>query len=509
MRKIMKQIPMHPLRGALIAFALLCALLVPLLRAQPDATPSTNAATTPAATTGTTTAIITTNAAPTNAVPPATPADAASTNAVPGATNAPAAEPEGPPTPGEMAAPGSELVGPPAPGSANAPVGVGLGGPDSSMPTNNPAVTDVTNNPGAVAGLGQRKLPFYFGLDLGEMYDDNILISPDNEKQSAFITHITPSIDYMMGDQTSPHMNYLNVYFAPSIYIYDKGGRYNRIDYNGDIYYQYNWTRLQLGLEQNYQHLTDASLDEGTLVSRDIYTTKAIADYLYNDDLTLYATGTQQISNYPTLDLTEWDLDTFALYQIAPKLQVGAGPRFAWLDISGAPNETHQDLLARLRYVPDSKFVVSFEGGAEYLQYQDNTPSRVLPIFDMNVTYVPFLDTTLFVEASKSTNNSFDLRGDTIDSTQIQAGASQVFLRNFKATVTGGYNNSEYQGNQGDAQGGKRREDDYFFGKGAVQWAPNQYLEVEASYQYSNNDSSFNQFGFTDNQVDLQTTVKF
>jgi hypothetical protein len=505
MNRIMKQIPMHPLRGALIALALLCALLVPLLRAQPAAAPATNVAATPVTTgtttattdttTGTTTAIITTNAAPTDAAAPAEPA---STNA----------EPEGPPTPGEMAAPGSELVGPPAPGSSNAPAGVGLGGPES-MPTNNPAVTDVTNNPGAVAGLGQRKLPFYFGLDVGEMYDDNILISPDNEKVDAFITHITPSIDYMLGDQTSPHMNYLNLYFAPSIYLYDNRSQYNRTDYNGDIYYQYTWTRLQLGLEQNYQHLTDASLDEGTLVSRNIYTTKAIADYLYNDDLTLYATGTQQISNYPTLDLTEYDLDTFALYQVAPKLQVGAGPRFAWLDISGAPNETHQDLLARLRYVPDSKFVVSFEGGAEYLQYQGSTPSRILPIFDMNVTYVPFLDTTLFVAASKSTNNSFDLNGDTIDTTQIQAGASQVFLRNFKATLTGGYNNSEYQGNQGDSQNGQHREDDYFFGKGALEWAPNQWLQVEASYQYSNNDSTFNQFGFTDNQVDLQTTVKF
>lgn len=507
MKKIMKQIPMHPLRGALIALALLCALLVPLVRAQPEAA-ATNAATT---TTGTTTAIVTTNAAPTEATAPATnaaPAEAVSTNAAPGETNAPAAEPEGPPTPGEMAAPGSELVGPPAPGSSNAPAGVGLGGPES-MPTNNPAVTDVTNNPGAVAGLGQRKLPFYFGLDLGEMYDDNILISPDNEKQDAFITHITPSIDYQLGDQTSPHMNYLNLYFAPSIYIYDKGGHFNRIDYNGDINYQYTWTRLQLGLEQNYQHLTDASLDEGTLVSRNIYTTKAYGDYLYNDDLTLYATGTQQISNYPTLDLTEWDLDTFALYQVAPKLQIGAGPRFAWLDISGAPNETHQDLLARLRYVPDSKFVVSFEGGAEYLQYQGPTASRVLPIFDMNITYMPILDTTLFVSANKSTNNSFDLRGDTIDSSQVQAGASQVFLQNFTATVTGGYNNSQYQGNQGDSQGGQTRQDDYFFAKGALQWTPNQWLQVQASYQYSNNDSTFEQFGFTDNQVDLQTTVKF
>jgi len=491
--------------GKYLQFAALAALAVlgyGLLRAQPGtapaAAPETNAVTststvTPAATetTGTTTAIISTNGAPTNAAAPA--------------TNAPAtnAEPEGPPTPGEMAAPGSELVGPPAPGSSNMPA------PSGGSPTENPAVTDVTNNPGAVAGLGQRKLPFYFGLDLGEMYDDNILISPDNQKKDSFITHITPSIDFQHGEQTAPHMNYLNLYFAPSIYLYNTRGGYNRIDYLGDIYYQYNWTRLQVGVEQNYQHRTDASLDEGTLVSRNIYTTKAFADYLYNDDLTLFATAQQQISNYPTLDLTEWDIDTFALYQVAPKLQLGAGPRFAWLDISGAPNETHQDLLARLRYIPDTKFVLTFEGGVEYLQYQGPTASRLLPIFDVNFSYSPIPDTNLFIVASRSTNNSFDLRGDTIDANQVQAGASQVFLRNFRATVSGGYNNSEYQGNQGDLQGGQRRQDDYFFCKGSLEWSPNQWMQVEASYQYSNNDSTFDQFGFTDNQVDLSTTVKF
>ncbi len=42
-----------------------------------------------------------------------------------------------------------------------------------------------------------------------------------------------------------------------------------------------------------------------------------------------------------------------------------------------------------------------------------------------------------------------------------------------------------------------------------MQWTPNQWLQVEASYQWSNNNSTFSNFTFTDNQVDVQSTVKF
>lgn len=511
----MNPLPVTFLRSALIVLVLLGAGPLLLLRGQPNpAAADTNVApASPAATT---------NAAPASAAPPPVTSSAAAdqatnsapmapsseTNAAPAETNAPGTgmeQEEGPPTPGEMATPGSELIGPPAPGSPNAPAGA-TPGSEGAMPGNNPAVTNVTGEPGAVAGLGQRRLPFYFGLDLDEMYDDNILISPSNEKKDSFITHIAPNIDYQMGEQTAPHMNYLNLYFSPGIYIYDTRSGYNRIDYNGDIYYQYNWTRLSLGFEQNYQHLTDATLDEGTLVSRNIYTTKGVASYIYNDHLTLYGTATQQINNYPGITINEWDLDTYALYEIAPKLSIGAGPRFAWLDITGTQNETHQDLLARLRYVPDSHFVVSFEGGVEYLQYQGDQASRLLPIFDMNLTYMPIQDTSLFIDAGRSTDNSYDQQGDTIDYSQVNVGASQVFLRNFTATATAGYHSSEYQQS---FEGSPARSDDYFIAKGSVQWTPNQWLQVEASYQWSKNNSNSSQFSFTDNQIDIGSSVKF
>jgi hypothetical protein len=379
-------------------------------------------------------------------------------------------------------------------------------GPSQGIP-NSPAVEDITNQTGLSDDLWRLGSPLHFGLVVGEIYDDNVFISP--KKTASFLTHISPSIDFQKGDQTAPDMNYLNLYFAPTIDLYQNLTNKNRIDYNGDIYYQYSWTRLTLAFEQQYQHLTDANLDVGGLVSRDIYTTKLSANYVYDDDLTLFGTATQQVNNYPGLTINEWDIDSYALYQVAPKLLLGAGPRFCFLDITGAPNETHPDLLFRLKYIPDRRFTVGFDGGVEYLQYQDNTPSRVLPIFDCNITYSPKEGSWLFASAGRTTVNSYDLRGDTVAYTSVQAGASQRFHQNINFTLTVGYNMSDYEANPGQLENGPRRKDDYYFAKGGAEWDPNLWLKVEASYQWSENHSTFAQNTFSDNQINVQSSIKF
>ena len=376
---------------------------------------------------------------------------------------------------------------------------------------NSPAVEDITNQTGLSDNFWRLGSPLHFGLIVGETYDDNVFISP--KKTSSFLTHICPSIDFQKGDQTAPNMNYLNLYFAPTIYLYQDLTNKNRIDYNADIYYQYSWTRLTLSFEQQYQHLTDANLDVGTLVSRDIYTTKLSANYFYNDDLTLFGTATQQVNNYPGLTINEWDIDSYALYQVAPKLLLGAGPRFCFLDITGAPNETHQDFLFRLKYIPDRRFTVGFDGGVEYLQYQDNTPSRLLPIFDCNATYSPKEGTWLYASAGRTTLNSYDFRGDTVAYTSLQAGVSQRFHQDINFTLTAGYNISDYEAVSGQISGqsgnGPRRKDDYCFVKGGVEWDPNVWFKVETSYQWSEDHSTFAQNSFNDNQIDIQSSIKF
>ena len=356
--------------------------------------------------------------------------------------------------------------------------------------------------------------PIHFGLVAGETYDDNILITP--QKIDDFITHLTPNLDYELGEKNATDANYLNVYFAPTIFLYANHSRYDRQDYNADLFYQYTWTRLTLSLDQQYQHLTDTSIDIGNLVSRDLYTTKLAANYAYNDNLGLFGTATQDISYYHTgsnVTINQWTVDASALYQIAPKLWLGAGPRISFIDISGAPNEQEDDLLARVNYNPSEKVSVTFAGGGEYLDYQDSTPSHVLPIFEFTGYYTPWNGTQFSLSASRESTNSYALDGETITNSTVQGGVRQRFLRDFYLTLSGGYTNADYEfgsvQNPTLQNGGMRRMDDYYFVTGGVEWDARSWLKISGSYQYSTDNSNFAQNSFNDNQVNVQASVHF
>jgi len=371
------------------------------------------------------------------------------------------------------------------------------------------AVEDVSGSPFWLSDLLAKGSPLHLGLAAGETYDDNIFISA--QKTNDLITHISPSLDFEKGDKTAPHMNYLNIYLAPTLYFYTDHQSQDRKDYNADVLYQYQWTRLTLGLELQYQHLTGASIDIGNLVTRDIYTSTLLGSYNYNDKLLFSGTATQRITSYPSIanvDTTEWIVDGYALYQVAPKLQLGLGPRIAFIDISGAPNESHQDLLVHLNYNPGGKIAVTFAGGAEYLQFQEGEPAHILPIFDFSANYTPRDGTNISLSGYRQSINSYDETGSVYLSTIAQVGLRQRFLRDIYFTLSGAYNITDYSfGSQ--SLTGSKRKDDYYFANVGVEWDPKPWLSVSARYQFSEDDSNVTQNSFNDNQVDLQTSLRF
>ncbi len=527
--------PKKGLQRALVALLVLTAtlLIFGFLRAQPDrlsnmvANPATNETTTlttnqPGGTPPATTNVGSgspANAGSGSATNSGTAAASTSTNTATGvaapSTSEGAATPPAPApslgnnqTPGQATPEGQPEEGPnlPAPQDVNQPSEMTEGLPGEPAGPSS-AVQNVTNEPNSGRGLLDGS-PFHFGLAVGEMYDDNILISPHPEH--SWLTHITPSIDFIKGDPDAPHQNYVNLHFAPTIFEYQDHSEDNRTDYDFDGKYQYTWTRLSMGIEQRYQHLTDASLDIGSLVNRDIYTTEANANYIYNDDLTLYGTATQQISVYPSTTINEWTVDSYGLYQVAPKLSLGVGPRFGFIDISGAPNENQQDLLFRLKYNPGGKINVGLDAGGEYLQYQGPTPNHVLPIFDLTINYAPVDGTYLSLGGGRETLNSYDLLGQTIVNTSVALSASQRIINQVYVSASLGYNKSDYEfGAESNNQTGTRRSDNYYFAKAGLEWDPKEWLKFNLSYQYSEQDSNFAQNSFTDNQFDFQTSVHF
>jgi hypothetical protein len=354
--------------------------------------------------------------------------------------------------------------------------------------------------------------PFFFGLIVGEMYDDNIFISP--QKSGDFITHVTPTIDFVEGDKTAANANYFNVVFRPTLFFYQNNPAQNRQDYFADAIYQHQWTRLTLSLAQRYENLTDPSIDTGNFFKRQIYTTTFSGSYFVDDKLSVAGSEIQRLSYFPNQAISstsEWITDLYALYQVAPKLSLGIGPRIGFVDIAGAPNQTYQDLLLRLSYQASEKISLSFEGGGEYRQFEGN-PDRLYPIFDLNATYTPFDGTAISLSAYRQEVVSYEEIGDDYVSTLVQANFKQRFLTNFFFLAAAGYTFNDYEATSGQGTGqnsGAGRRDNYFYLNGGVEWDPREWLSISGRYQYSEDDSTFSQNSFNDNQFDLQAGVQF
>jgi hypothetical protein len=371
------------------------------------------------------------------------------------------------------------------------------------------AAHDISGKSFWFTDLFDKGSPFHFGLTAGETYDDNIFISP--QKTADFVSHISPAIDFEKGDKTAASANYFNAFFTPTFFLYADNSNQNRQNYDADLFYQHEWTRLTLGIGQRYQHLTDASIDIGNLAKRNVYTTTLNGSYFYNDHLNFFGTATQCITSYESganIHTNEWIIDGYALYQMAPKLALGIGPRIAFIDILGAPNEAHQDLLLHLIYNPQGKINVTLSAGLEHLEYQNNVSDHLLPIFDFTANYNPRDGTIFYLSGSRQSVNSYNLAGETYLNTVGQVGFKQRFMQNKYFMLSASYTMADYEFGS-PPSGGLKRKDDYYSVNVGVEWDLKDWLKLSARYQYSEDASNIAQRSFNDNQVDIQASIWF
>jgi hypothetical protein len=350
--------------------------------------------------------------------------------------------------------------------------------------------------------------PFYVGLVTGETYDDNIFISQN--RRGDFYTHVTPFLDFVRGDKTAIDANYFNVVFRPTFFVYSRFNTEDHTDWYADALYQHTWTRMTLSIEQEFEELTDPSIDVGAFFKRDIYTTTARGSYTYNDKLAFGGSETQRFSYFDQSAISkteEWITDLYAQYQLGPKLSLGLGPRIGLVDITGAPSQSYEGLLARLSYDVSAKVALNVEAGGEARQFH-GAGERVFPVFDFSVNYTPFDGTMLTLSGYRDDVISYSEAGNDYLSTTAQLNLRQRFLEKFYFLLSAGYAMADYQDIEGTSGGGNRR-DNYYFVNAGVEWDPREWLSVSARVQYSEDDSNFVQNSFNDSQLNIQSTLQF
>lgn len=351
------------------------------------------------------------------------------------------------------------------------------------------------------------RLPVHFTLDFNSYYDDNIFISPN--KTSDYVFRISPGVNYTFGEEGESD-NYLALKYIPTLIEYYTNSQQDAVDQNADMFYEHNFQKLKLSLEQSYVHLNDTSVQAGTIVVSNAYSTTASASYNYSDKLSIMANVNQTLSYYENPGYTndyERSGGIYFLYQITPKISLGVGPNIGTDELPGQPSQTWEQGLVHATYNATEKLTIKASAGGEVREFDANVSNQVTGIFDIGGYWTPFEGTQLNLTGYRRNNPSYAIGGTNYTATGISAGIKQNFLQNFYAGINGGYENDAYTAASVGATGA--RNDNYYYIHPYLEWAPEKFLTVTAYYQYSANDSTLSSISFNDNQVGSTISFKY
>ncbi len=376
-----------------------------------------------------------------------------------------------------------------------------------ATPSTSYAPTPSTGNSSSSMG---GKLPFLFSASVTEIYDDNIFIQPI--KTSDFITQINLRGEYKIGDKAASDSNFFDASYAPSFDLYAHHSKQDSFNQLVSVLYEHRFSRLQLGLEQDYSKQSSTSASAGNLVTASVYTTTGTANYQFSDKLSLRSTSGFAAINYETAGYSssnEWSENIYALYQLDSKISIGVGPRFGWLDISGAPNQTYQQLLGHVEYKYSRKVTFDLSGGGEVREYQGSvTGDKLSPVFNLEASYMPWDSTVITLSGGRRYLPSYNFTGQDYIDTNVALTGRQRFFQKFHYSLGLGYENDSYEG-AGIAVVGPTRTDDYYYATTGVDWDPNTWLTASIFYKYQKDDSNLQTANFNDNQAGVSLSISY
>jgi len=337
-------------------------------------------------------------------------------------------------------------------------------------------------------------------------YDDNIFISPTNRVEDVQHT-LSPGVFLGAGDYLAKTESYASLDYTPSIILFQDNSDQDAVDQDVDFQLQYHLQKLTLGLRQGYQSLSGSDIQVGNRVDRDIYPTQVTADYEISEKTSVDAELSQIVSDYKSqYDDTTWKIVAYANYKPSEKIKIGIGPTFGWRDIEANPNQTFQQVNARLIYQATEKLSFRGRAGVNFRQTQGGLDSTS-PVFGIGATWTPFDSTTIIIDAYRDEYNSPTLFGQNYYATGFAGRIRQRFFQKVYLGLGGGYENSEYDNTVSTVSA--TREDNYFYVRPSIDYQVTDWWSVGAFYMYRDNDSTSAPNNFYNNQAGFQTSLSF
>lgn len=314
-----------------------------------------------------------------------------------------------------------------------------------------------------------------------------------------------------------------SVEYSPAFVFFIKNEQENSIDHTAKLEAGYAFTKLTLGLVQDFAATAGGVIDVGSRVSQKNYSTAVTMRYELTEKTFFALDGSYRVTDYKTLtDSEEWSATPTVNYQISPKVTLGLGMTFGQLFVGeqtahtvvsgGRTNrfvtietqpQTYLGPTLRAGYKTTEKTDISLSVGGEWRQYSDGSDS-FSPVFSLTGKYQPFEGTTLSIEGHRRQQNSAVLNGANFISTGVSLSARHRLRERLFGTLSVTFDNAEYQPTRRGVQ--TTRQDDYFLLRYGLDAILGRSWMVGIFHQYREDVSTDKSFSFDNNQVGIQAS---
>jgi hypothetical protein len=370
--------------------------------------------------------------------------------------------------------------------------------------------------------------------------DDNINAGEVGQGKESDITFgLTPAVLLQYGNHEG-QKGAASVVYAPTFQRYYHHSDEDNDNQNVAVNATYPFERLTLDASGTYSEVTGYNTDTDTRTTQTSELASFGGSYDIDDKLS-FSSHVQELktsfSNPSSGGINQGQtlgqgdetssINSSLGYKVSEKITASLSGNFGIDKPQDSRQETYEQALIGVTYLPTEKITFFAQGGAEFRQNVSNefngqsttgngSGDETNPIFSGGVGYTPFDSTVLTVNASQSVHSDAAQAGQTEVNTGVGVSATQRFFQRLFLNVSFDYSHQDSgSGNNTTTSNGLSTSQDTLTYRTSLTISPTAWSSVSAYYQYLDNESgdsgvaSSSSQNYHDNQFGLSAAVQF
>lgn len=331
------------------------------------------------------------------------------------------------------------------------------------------------------------------------LYAQGILSAP-GQQQNTVIQEMSPGIFFEIG-------NHWTLDYTPTWRFYSDNHFRNTLDHDvlltGGTTYE-DWV---LGLSQHYFLRSTPLIETGSQTDRELFGTTLTGlhriDDKWSTDLSLEQTITsaRYFVGYRKWSTLDW-LD----YQFLPRLDVGPGVGFGFVDEDAGTDMTYEEVRGRINWRATDKISLQLHAGFENRQFLATDRNLVSPLFGVAIHYLPVETTYLALHAERMVTPSY-FQDQIEEVSTVGIDLDQRLVERLHLGLGVGYGNATYDASVPGVI--PHMENNYYHFNARLNCEILRRGSIALTYDYLNNSSDQPGYSFSSNEIGIELGYRF